>query len=200
VESFTFGTGDQVDQRILLLAKHRRELLDVDLIVVSETITLDYRYSGKTMHFPQVGFLALEVYHQTICGAKITPHVEYVTLEQAATHVRNVLNNIDDLYFRPLRDSISVDSIAARLKDDTQNLAGDYRRLQIGAWQTKKEEDEVSLDIEQHHRRGGWLSRWGSGDRDLYIVNVSVRNEKIRADRRRKIHLSTFLRNLPAPK
>jgi hypothetical protein len=144
-------------------------------LAVSEPVILEYTHAERGFVLPPALFLWLDVYAEHAVGLKVSPHLEYVSLDDAISLAASLI----DLFDRSgwTRTDQGYPSLEER-RAEFSDLQGDARRtVAIQMWRSLG--DRLYITLARNWREDQSLPEFSGRREDFFVVTVFVENDSI---------------------
>jgi hypothetical protein len=171
----TLGDDFQTIQRESTYRFPPRELGRIDVVAVSEPVTLEYTRPGCAFTLPPARSFSAAIDDGHAVSVTVSPHLRFISFADAESLIDQVKQLLVTSGWTLARQYLSAEQVRGRFRDSQQS---GILTLRTEDWRCL--EDEVSIELARHWRQGESLPQAGGRNEDLYVVSVKIENDRVR--------------------
>ena len=160
----------------------RRELIEIDLIGVTDPVILEYARDGRTVRFPPGKFLALGITRGQITEVTASPHLESLPLEPALALAAELVARVDRAGWT--RAGTAVTATPERIRRELADPEmPDAYRANLAEWVAG--DNRITVEVKRHRtaeearKKARIFGRDSADASDEFIVSVEVYSSRL---------------------
>ncbi len=159
----------QIEARSTYRFDPKRAPLDIDIYTVSSPVVITVATAGCPVTFPVGKYAALDVNGGKLDNYDFSPHLRYLTFQEAVTLNHQLVSAIEKAGWRkdPDVQRPSITEVPVRLDE-----VADGRKIDIDGWRCAGQ--VMQLRLQRQYRAGSSAAVRSDLKGDSYIVTVNV--------------------------